>query len=210
MPAGVAVNALGGVVGVEGENAVETGAGELAFHGAHLGLGGAAPELAVQVEAGAVGAGVARVADGIEQRVNREFVAGGPGGLRGETFEKSDGREHAGGLVTVETAEDRETNRVVGRGRAGEDDARDGVGVVLEIEGPGERRVHRRARLAERDERLQQRTKIAHGPGPGRRIRELGHGRKWRQKAGTGRRAVRRMHRRARRSRPALPCYFFR
>ena len=74
---GVATKTAAGVIGLQGDDPVVTLGPEFVLQDFDLRLDGAAPELAVEVEAGAVVPGAVLVTGGIAQRIEREFVARG-------------------------------------------------------------------------------------------------------------------------------------
>ena len=72
---GEAVEAVAGVVSVEGKVAVKVQLADFVLEDPDLQLFGMPPELPVEVEAGAVMAGAVGIAGGVTDRVEKDLVA---------------------------------------------------------------------------------------------------------------------------------------
>jgi hypothetical protein len=100
------VHSIAGVIGVEGDDPIESLAMNLVLEELDFGLGGLAPEVAVEIEAGAGMAGVIDEAGGIAEGINPEleFLAEFRIGI--EFADEIDEAEDAGWFIAMDARED--------------------------------------------------------------------------------------------------------
>jgi len=103
---GEAVEAVAGVVSVEGKVAVKVQLADFVLEDPDLQLFGMPPELPVEVEAGAVMAGAVGITGGVADRVEEDLVAAGQLRPGDQLSEKPHGGQRAGDLVPVNAGED--------------------------------------------------------------------------------------------------------
>ena len=126
--AGEAVEAVAGVVGVQGDDAVELVAVDFLFQEGDFGIGGVAPELAIEVAAGGGLAGAGEVAGGVAEGVEVQLEFAAEFGEAVEFANKVHETEDAGGFVAVDAGEDAQFEAVFDdlgalEGEAGEPEA---------------------------------------------------------------------------------------
>jgi len=103
-----AVEAVAGVVGMKGKVTFEIQLADFVLKKTDLELFRGAPELPIQVEAGAVVAGAVGVTGGIADRIKKNLVAPGQFRPGDKVAQKTDGRHGAGDLVPMDAGKDTE------------------------------------------------------------------------------------------------------
>jgi len=101
-----AVHAVAGVVGVEGDDAIEGLELELGLEEGDFGLAAIGPEVAVEIEAGPAVAGVIDVAGGVAKGINPELEFLAEGGIGIELADEIDEAERTGGFIAMDAGED--------------------------------------------------------------------------------------------------------
>jgi hypothetical protein len=131
-----AIDALTGVVTVQGNDAIEAEAAELVLKDADFRVVGIFPELPVEIGTPAVETGAVFVAGGIANRVEEQLISAGEFGFLIKECQESEGGVAAGGFVTMEAGENAKAE-VGGPGAwADEEEAGQGVGeTTAEIHG---------------------------------------------------------------------------
>ena len=112
---GITVESFAGVVGVEGDDALEARRPEFLFEQPDRRAGGIFPELAIQIEAIPVVTRPRREPMRIDRRLDRKMIAGGEVRLTGEAAEKPGRRERTGGFVAMDAAEQAKPDEVMRR-----------------------------------------------------------------------------------------------
>ena len=105
---GKAVEAVAGVVGVQGEVAVEIQLADVVFQDPDLKLVGGAPELPVQVETRTIVAGAVGLTGGVADGVEENLVTAGELGPGHQFAEEPNGGQGAGDLIPVNPGKDAE------------------------------------------------------------------------------------------------------
>src|SRR5581483_715638 len=128
---GVAVEALAGVIRVQGDDAVERLGAQLLLEDAHLRLLRTAPEFAVEIDAEAVGAGAVLITGGIADRVADKIVVARQLRMAGQSLQQLQQRLRPGRLVTVHQRENTDAFLRRGSLRPEKSETRNGVAAIL-------------------------------------------------------------------------------